>query len=142
VLCSGWARYGLGDRTEAFGSAIGGTGGYGFAVHGGARYRLGATDGPQLSAGIGAYTAFRRIAPVGFTVPVMVGWAGDVDVFLGGSLLVIPVTTAGSLLVVQGEAGTRFDVESFPVYIAATYQGTSGFHAIGLSVGVGYNTAQ
>lgn len=87
------------------------------------------------------YTSLSNVAPIGFTAPVMLGWAGDVDVFAGGSLLVIPTTT-GTLLLPQGEVGTRFDVESFPVYIAATYQGTGGLHAVGLSVGVGYNPAQ
>jgi len=142
LLISGWARYGLGERAEAFGGAVFGTAGYGIVVHGGARYRLGADAGPQLSAGAGVLSSLSRASPVGFEVPIVAGIAGDVSPFVGGTLIAVPTGVLGTYVAAQGEAGVGFEVESFPVYMSGTYQGLAGIHVVGVAVGMGYNPAQ
>jgi hypothetical protein len=142
ALFSGWARYGLSDRAEAFGGAVGGTAGYGLVAHGGVRYRLGADTGPQASGGVGLLSSLGPGLPVAFQAPVMVGIAGNVDVFAGGTVIAAPLGQVGTLLTTEAEAGVGFEVESFPVYVAGTYRSFLGAPIVGLSIGMGYDLAQ
>lgn len=130
-VLSGWGRYGVTDRLEAYGGAWLPLRPFDVGLHGGARFAViggGDQDGLHLSAGLDVSTSWSLpVAALALSVPARVGASsGPVQVWLGGSAGAYPMLSmvegvSGTPVVLGAEAGLGVEAGGYPLFLTTGY---------------------